>query len=162
MKRKTLLRIALAVALMAGGSVQTRADDYACLVVKSSDSEDVSYQLSDVQKITFGRNTFYTMYFHLTNGEVVEFNGWKTLLFSDDGSAGVSLTAQEPTGLQLQDGTLHVNMVSDGTVILYDAGGKVVRSLHARAGRNSFTLGRLPQGVYVVKVNGISRKFLNK
>lgn len=161
MKRR-LLKVALLAGLMTVGSVQGWADGFAYLTV-TQDGERVNYAVSDIQKIVF-ESSSTNMVLMMADGSSVRLplSELSTLTFGDGTTADISLARNSQTGLKLEDGQLTVDMEEGGTVTLYDAAGKQVRSLRAKSGRNTLSLGQLPKGVYIVKVNGNSQKFLNR
>ena len=158
MKRK-VLQLALLATLLWGGSMQTRADGFAVLTVTMND-ETVYYQVTDIRKITFD---YSNMVLHLTNGETEELPlSVVNEITVGDGSAGIAMFGSDKTGLKLKDGMLSLNLTNGGTVTIYDTAGKTIRSLQAKAGQNTISLNQLPKGVYIVRVNGASQKFLNR
>jgi hypothetical protein len=159
MKRRLLQTLVLA-SMLWGGSMQMKADGLAFLVIEQQDGEKVSYALNDIRKITFDSDY---MYLNLSSGttEALPFEVLSNLTVDGD-DTGFELISKEKTGMELKDGTLSLDMKSDGTVTLYDAAGKTVRTIAVRAGQNSVSLGEMPKGMYIVKVNGSSQKILNK
>jgi hypothetical protein len=159
MKRRLLKALVLA-SMLWGGSMQMKADGLAFLVIEQQDGEKVSYALSDIRKITFDSNY---MYLNLSSGttEALPFEVLSNLTVGKD-DTGIELMSKEKTGMKLKDGMLSLDMKGNGTVTLYNAEGKNVRTIAVRTGKNSISLGKMPKGMYIVKVNGNSQKILNK
>ncbi len=159
MKRRLLKALVLA-SMLWGGSMQMKADGLAFLVIEQQDGEKVSYALSDIRKITFDSNY---MYLNLSSGttEALPFEVLSNLTVGKD-NTGIELMSKEKTGMKLKDGMLSLDMKGNGTVTLYDTAGKTVRTIAVHAGQNSISLGKMPKGMYLVKVNGNSQKILNK
>lgn len=157
---KKLLKTLFLTVLLWGVSMQMKADGYALLTIVQNGGSTVEYQMVDIQKFTFDNEN---MYLHLTNGDKKTMP-FSTLLYITVGSdiTGISLIGKEPVALEVKNGMLNVNMREDGTVILYDQAGKTVRTIAVHAGQNSISLGKMPKGMYLVKVNGNSQKILNK
>ena len=158
--KQTILHLALTAVLMVFGNTLVWADGFAVLTVDRLSGDQATYQLSDIQKITFNKTS---MILHQNDGNQTSLPLFLIAKMSvNGGNTAIDATMTAPSGLQIKDGKFTVTMVADGIVTLYDAGGKQVRSLKVKAGQNSLELGTLQKGVYIVKVNGTSQKFLNK
>ena len=159
MKQKLIRTLLLGIIL--GFHTQARADSYACLQVNKKTGSQVEYQVSDITKITF---TSTSMVLHLSNGEQQQMMLSLLQNFTiGPGSSGIHLTGTDATSFELSDDRLVIDLAGEGGIItIFDATGKTVRTIQAKGGRTSIELGQLPKGVFLVKVNGTSRKMMNK
>ena len=62
----------------------------------------------------------------------------------------------------MKDGVLRVGGAEGSQISVYDANGRLVRSLTARKAETEVSLSGLTKGVYIVKVGPETKKMLNK
>lgn len=153
-----LLHIALLFCVIFVNSLQVRADIFSYLRV-TVNGEQISYSLNDIKKITFDAEN---MFLNMADEEVavLPFTTLTKMTFSDP--TGLTVVDGGRNKLEINGGTLNVDMQSEGIVVLYDASGKTVQSAKVKSGKNAIDLGSLQKGVYIIKVNGDTQKIMNK
>lgn len=150
MKRALTLLCVLVMAYAAG------AQTYSYLTIRQSDGTEQSLALSGL-KLTF------------SNGSLQATNGTESATFAIAGLSSMYF-ATEATGLQAvlapdaaatwQGGTLSVDAPAGSHVEVYTLSGQRVAT-YRKATNGAEKLGsRLPQGIYVVRVNGKSLKLI--
>ncbi len=155
--RKLLLICVLAAATMMAKAQST-------MVVQSSndDSKSSGVALNDIKKVAFeGNNVVVTT----NNGAEKKFdmNAFDKVIF-DNSPVGIAGTKAERDGLQfVYDGeNISVSGLKAATaVVVYNAAGAVVASKKAWNG-DKLSVSGLPEGMYLLSVQGVPYKFLRK
>ncbi len=152
MKRTLTLLCALVVAFAAG------AQTYSYLTIRQSDGTEQSLALAGL-KLTFN------------DGNLQATNGTESATFALAGLSAMYF-ATEATGLQAvlaptpvatwQGGTLSVDAPAGSLVAVYTLSGQRITTYRKTTnGAEQIRIGsRLPQGIYVVRVNGNSLKLI--
>jgi len=154
---KTIRTILAAMLLTISGTVF--ADDYAYLSIEQT-SGVTSYSISSINKITFDESN---MVLNLTNGtqQKLPLASLSRMFFQADPS-GVTTIGAEKNAFSLRDGMLYANGQQSGSVTIYDANGKTVRTASAQELQNGLNVSGLTKGVYIVKLGSQTKKFVNK
>jgi len=158
---KNFRNILAAMLLMMGSSAF--ADDYAYLSIVQEGGQD-NISISTIKNITFDSTN---MLINLTNGtqQQLPLSGLSKMFFSGDGG-GTGIKAigngQSSASFLLKDGVLRVGGAEGSQISVYDANGRLVRSLTAREAETEVSLSGLTKGVYIVKVGTETKKMLNK
>lgn len=136
------------------------ADSFSFLTVAGSDNSEQSFTLSEIDKITFSENN---MVVHMTDGsqQTVALPGLSRMFFSNQ-AAGIELASSEQPSMRMADGVLTVSRQGGAHIVLYDVKGNVVKQVKSGDAEISFNLRGLGKGVYIVRVNGESRKIMNR
>ena len=150
--RNLFLTLAMTVSLTAA------ADDYAYLRVDGTDGENV-FTVSQIDRITFDNQN---MVLTLTDGtqNTLPLASLSRMFFTQSSETGISLVRNG--GFRIENGVLYIDSKSGSQVTLYNIGGQVVRQFTTNADKAELNIGGLKQGVYIIKVNGQTQKFMHK
>ena len=150
------LKLFLLFLLFANG---INAEEYSALVVHLHNGSSASFVLAEHPKITFSGKIMNIV----SATSSMEFNrdDVKNYLF-DNVPTSID-DAVEETDATVSDNTLLIGGVSDNTTVsVYNANGVEVLTSTVVAGSCSVSLHTLPRGLYIVKYNNTTFKFLKK
>lgn len=173
--KKTLLQAALLLSMLGVSSQQSDAAGFSFLTV-TLNGEQVNFDIKEIKKITFdAENMYLSMKSETGSGETGGSgeSGGKEEVTALPFTMLTNMTISDPTGIisvaeqdkgkvELKGNTLNVDMLSEGTVVIYDASGKAVQSVNVKGGKNAIDLGQMQKGVYIIKVNGSTQKIMNQ
>ena len=147
-------RLLLFFAILLFSHVGIQAQSY--LVVNGNKS----FTLSDVQKITFANgNMVVTSTSSSDSFALSSLNGFK---FSDT-AITTSNENLEASGMKVvvTNSTLYVSGAAGSLASIYTIGGAILYS-QILTPESAITIGGFPSGIYILKVNGTSFKFMKR
>lgn len=156
------MRKLLFACLLAAFTAQAKAQN-AMAVHNGTDGSKTNVALKDIDKLTFGDNKMVVDMKGGRPSQTFDLNAFNKLTFESLATA-IAGTSTEREGLKFSfDGeSLRVSGLKKASAaVLYNASGAAVQSLAAWDG-TKFSVASLPQGVYMLTVNGVAYKFLKK
>ena len=149
-----LLRTILLSALMAVGG-RAVADDFKYLTVSETGGE-TSYEVSNVQKITFDADY---MVLHMSNGttQKMALSGLSKMFFASS-PTGLGTIATEQK-ISFSGGMLRATLNAGESISVYNMKGEKVFSAVTSG---SYDLSMLTKGVYIIQVGNEAKKVVNK
>lgn len=157
--RKTLL---LSFAFL--GSIFALKGQSSSLVLKLTDGTTQTTALSSVRKLSFS-GTSMILSFTSGSTQSVEESLISKIMFSDVSSA-VEEVNKQSTDLSVYPNPSHeyiriCNLSDDATTYsLYNSEGHLIQSGQLTASDTKITISQLPQGLYMVRINNTTLKFI--
>lgn len=150
----------LALCAMALGAQAASPDDSHMWVV-SKDWSTKSYNISDLKKIVF-HETELSIIDRNDNESKAAYSDLYKLVFNDD-PTGVESIRTDDFSWSYRDGAIHVNGWTEGNadVTFYDISGNKHGTIRAWNG-GQINVSHLPKGIYIMRINGYSIKFIVK
>lgn len=145
--KKLLLPLLFALAVPAA------ADTYNYLNLNAGNTIQ-SVALKTVKRITFSGGNIIVTTADGTETTAALAN-LTSLTFTEIGTGVRGINAQ-PTDLQVQNG--RIVTAGQGMLLLYNAGGQVVRQQYVSSSRSELSLEALPHGIYVARLGNRSIK----
>lgn len=161
-KRKFIAFIAAAMT-MAAAPVQAQVK---LVVTPNNGGETGEYALQDISKITFGADGMHIVGTSLVPEPVWNLAEIKTITFADvvTGIGQVRGDAAGKVGISLRGGMIYVSGLGDGMdadAAIFDISGKAALRTKCAEGR-PIDIAMLRQGVYIIKVNNATFKFVKQ
>ena len=156
LRKMNMIRTFIAVLLLTIGCVSVQADDYQYLTVSKTTGE-VSFEVSNISKITFDANS---MVLHLQNGTTQSMPlAELSRMFFAAGPSAISTVSTTQSKIQFSDGMLRATVAPGERLTLYNMKGEQVFSASESG---LYDLQSLVKGVYIVKIGKETRKVVNK
>lgn len=157
------MRKLLLICIMAAAATMAKAQS--TMVVQSSSDADKksSVKLEDISKLTFADNNVVVTMNNGAADRKFDMNAFNKLTF-DNSPVGIAGTTAEKSGLLfVYDGeSISVSgLAKAAPVVVYNASGAVVESKKAWNG-SKLSVTALPEGMYLLSVEGVPYKFLKK
>ncbi|MBO6296134.1 MAG: T9SS type A sorting domain-containing protein [Prevotella sp.] len=132
------------------------------VVVNKNSGDMQSYEMSDIRKITFGDNSIVVVAQDGSATATISYDEIKKITFElADGIEQVVSTEQGKLTLLKEGNTIKIKGFNgkEGRLAIYSANGTMVESSTFSGDNLSVGIDNLPDGLYILNVNGQSIKF---
>ncbi|MBQ9178309.1 MAG: T9SS type A sorting domain-containing protein [Prevotella sp.] len=132
------------------------------VVVNKNSGDMQSYEMSDIRKITFGDNSIVVVAQDGSATATISYDEIKKITFElADGIEQVVSTEQGKLTLLKEGNTIRIKGFNgkEGRLAIYSANGTMVESSTFSGDNLSVGIDNLPDGLYILNVNGQSIKF---
>lgn len=149
---KKILFLAIAILF----SLNALADDFSLYILTTGESTPTDYAVKDIQKITFSDGNVVVTKTDGTSATVAMNNITKIYLDSS-----VADAIDNVSGNQFAWNGQQITTAGTGTIRVFQPSGTLVTAQPVSEGQ-AINLSHLPQGIYVVSLNGQSFKIVKK
>lgn len=153
----------LLICIMAVAATMAKAQSTMIVQNSNDDSKKTGIKLDEVQKLTFANDKVVVSKNNGAADKTFDLNAFNKITF-DNSEVGIAGVKVEKSGLQFDyDGeSISVKGLTKAVpVVVYNATGAVVESKKEWNG-SKLSVAGLPEGMYLLSVEGVPYKFLKK